>query len=282
MNIRDEILTEFNSLSKMDKGTTLFQVPEDYFISFPEQVVENIRLASATPPVLPRVEEDTLAVPVGYFFDFPGKLMDKIREMDVVVHHNTLPWTDQLKTTPYRVPLNYFENFCSNLLKIIKGASESEEVPADAVTEIGQLSPLLAELRKEQPFSVPDGYFGDTRHSDYLTTKSNKKRVLEFQSLKSIKWARWMAAASVLFIFSIGGWHFFIENQSLNKTGGFEEALARIPDAKIKEWLSNNLDEEDINSLDVNIVDIRSNGQIKSLNSLSSGQLDDYLKNEAW
>jgi len=73
----------------------------------------------------------------------------------------------------YEVPHEYFEGFATHLLNKIK-ALEAR----DASGELKALSPLLAGIRKQNPYSVPDGYFTSMeqkmaesiqQHPDYQT-----------------------------------------------------------------------------------------------------------------
>ena len=55
--------------------------------------------------------------------------------------------------TPYAVPSGYFESLAEAVLAKIKRQNLSP------VSEIAELSPLLAGLSKKMPFSIPDDYF---------------------------------------------------------------------------------------------------------------------------
>jgi hypothetical protein len=57
-------------------------------------------------------------------------------------------------TTPYVVPVGYFEGLAAQIVKSIKA-----EEAVTAAEEIGHLSPLLAGLTKQNPYTVPVGYF---------------------------------------------------------------------------------------------------------------------------
>jgi len=53
----------------------------------------------------------------------------------------------------------------------------------------------------------------------------------------------------------------------MNPNAEFEQSLSRIPDAKIQDWLSNNLDESDINSLKSSL------GNVNAMNSSNAAEV---------
>jgi hypothetical protein len=68
---------------------------------------------------------------------------------------------------PYQVPGGFFEDFADNLMKRIRISaaiySESytgqQNAEVSTLLEISEISPLLAGLRKKNPYQVPAGYF---------------------------------------------------------------------------------------------------------------------------
>jgi hypothetical protein len=68
---------------------------------------------------------------------------------------------------PYKVPGGFFENFVDNLMKQIRiNAADYSEHDAgqqnaevSPLLEISEISPLLVELKKKNPYQVPVGYF---------------------------------------------------------------------------------------------------------------------------
>jgi hypothetical protein len=68
---------------------------------------------------------------------------------------------------PYKVPGGFFEDFADNLMKQIRinaadySESDTGQQNAEVSTllEISEISPLLAGIRKKNPYQVPHGYF---------------------------------------------------------------------------------------------------------------------------
>lgn len=58
---------------------------------------------------------------------------------------------------PYRIPQLYFHEFSEVLMNRIRLADGLGDIDADA--EINQISPLLAGLKKKNPYQVPEGFF---------------------------------------------------------------------------------------------------------------------------
>ena len=72
-----------------------------------------------------------------------------------------------ISNTPYKVPGGFFEDFGDSLMKQIHiNAADYSEPDAgqqnaevSTLLEISEISPLLAGLRKKNPYQVPIGYF---------------------------------------------------------------------------------------------------------------------------
>jgi len=58
---------------------------------------------------------------------------------------------------PYSVPAGYFGHFADLLM--IRIRLESADFSAASSQEIGEISPLLAELKDKNPYRVPEGFF---------------------------------------------------------------------------------------------------------------------------
>ncbi len=91
-------------------------------------------------------------VPENYFEEFAGKVMLRIRSMQT---DETLPSSLINKNTPFTLPpADYFESFAEKMLHRIK-AEKINSVDE----ELAILSPVLSEMKRVTPFSVPHGYF---------------------------------------------------------------------------------------------------------------------------
>ncbi len=87
-----------------------------------------------------------------------------LSELEEIVPHLA---KQGISNIPYKVPRGFFENFGDNLMKRIQiNATDHSESDAgqqnaevSTLLEISEISPLLAGLRKKNPYQVPSGYF---------------------------------------------------------------------------------------------------------------------------
>lgn len=279
MKKKDEIAAELKAITTIIGAEAAddpaFHTPEHYFRDFPDQMTAIIRAMGAdTALSLPVSKEGPFSIPSGYFETLDGNIMARVKLADTIITNisETLPGATQ--EMPFDLPEGYFARFEAELHHKL---FHSEEPVAE---EIKELSPLLASLQKEQPFAVPGGYFNGDSFSRQVQEQQQPK-VIEHPSVRSIKWARWAAAAAVFAIFAMGGLHYLIPGSKQSSRASFEQALAKIPEKNIKEWLSNNMDESDVNNLGSSIANISIPGPA-TMNNLSEQQIRDYLDAEMW
>lgn len=278
MKIQDEIQAELRAMG-VDFGMRraeqhVFCIPENYFLDFPGKMTELIQWAESTEdPKLSLPEKNVFEVPEGYFENFRPALQARLDDFRQITEQSVTPWPST-KVTPYQIPAGYFEGLQKNVQKLLS----QQEIPADQ--EVEQLSPLLSSLKHSQPYQVPAGYFEKAVHAG----GEPRVKALEHPSTRSIKLARWVAAASVIFILMLGGWQFLGNTSGTHLSPGtsFEKSLAEIPNARIKDWLSNNLDEADINGLQLTVADTRSLTTETSLQRFSEEEIIDFLETEVW
>lgn len=203
------------------------------------------------------------SVPAEYFINFSNQMLELIH---CIKTEQTFP-----KQLPYSLPKDYFDA----LPQIIK----NKLIAMPAREEIETLSPLLAGLKDKKTFEVPV--------ENYFEESVPKRNIIPFpepevyNASHRIKWMRWVAAAAILCIFSIGGMTFLkgtdqadISNQSI------QAALANIPDNVIQEYLNNNLDSHELYSN----ISITNNGSSVSsqeerlLNSIPDNQVEQALE----
>lgn len=281
MKNKDEIATELRMLgagfTTGPGAENVFHVPENYFGQFPGQMMDIIK----------HMNDDTLfdisidkngpfTVPSNYFDGLSHEIMLKVKAMDSIVHQGEYMWQDEGKKNPFTLPEGYFTGFEAQLLNRI---SREEIEPQH---EIASISPLLAGLKQEKTFTVPENYFSSETFAEQVKQQEVKAKVIQHPAVKSIKWARWAAAAAVVAIFTFGGFHYLVPSPENAADPSFEQSLAQIPDHKIQEWLSNNMDESDINNLGGSIANISTITTSHTLNSFSEKEIKDYLESEVW
>ena len=248
-----EVLDELKDIgvdwSSHPSDAYLFDVPKGYFDAFPSQVLADIK-ASGSETELNIGLEKTMPfdVPGNYFETFGIGILNKIQHMNKIVEGQVPLFEAVPPTNPYQLPENYFDTFHQNIIgKINADTISSPE-------ELKTISPLLATLKDKVSYVAPMAYFDEIDFSEKIQVKTIETKVLEHPAVKSIKWARWAAAASIVLIFSIGGLRFLGSDMNMSEDQRLEQSLAKIPDAKIQEWLSNNLDESDISNFRVSVT----------------------------
>lgn len=281
MKKKDEIAAELRvwGADFGDEGTIdpIFHTPDNYFASFPDQMTAIIQAMNAdTSLALPVSQTGPFELPQGYFDQFCDQVIAQRKAIETITEQGIYSWSDTRSHAPFHLPENYFSQFEQQLFdKIFR---EEEQVQDEMAT----LSPFLADLKKEQPFAVPKGYFNNDAFAQQVQEqKSRSMKVVEHPSVRSIKWARWAAAAAVIGIFAMGGLHYLIPSRTAADSSSFQHALAQIPEKNIKEWLSSNMDESDINNLGGSITNVSTIAS-PSLNGFSEKEIRDYLQSEAW
>ncbi|WP_157977323.1 hypothetical protein [Taibaiella helva] len=280
MKKKDEIAAELKALTTefgaAVAGEPAFHTPEHYFRDFPGQMKAIIRAMNANTALsLPVSKDGPYSVPPGYFETLEQDILARIKLADTIVTGATISVPGATREIPFELPEGYFARFEQELhQKLFHSETPVQE-------ELQELSPLLAGLQQEQPFAVPGGYFNSDAFVRQVQEQQQPK-VVEHPSVRSIKWARWAAAAAVIAIFAMGGLHYLVPGGKQSSRVSFEQALAKIPEKNIKEWLSNNMDESDINNLGSSIANISIPGPSSTLSNLSEQQIRDYLDAEMW
>lgn len=253
MKKKAEILDELKDIgvdwNSNPTDAYLFDVPNGYFDTLPSQIMANIKASESETELNPTLNnaltKSTLFdVPENYFDALSNNILSKIHARDAIIEGNVQIFKSVSAENPYHLPENYFESLSRNVFdRIVSDDIVSSE-------EIESISPLLATLKHKNSYETPDTYFNAIDFAEKIQVKTIETKVVEHPAVKSIKWARWAAAASIILIFSVGGAKFLGTNSaSVNPDQKLEQSLAKIPDAKIQEWLANNIDEIDISSL---------------------------------
>jgi len=245
----------------------VFHVPEHYFDQFPSRIMESIH-ASVMPAALQLDirKEGPYEVPAPYFETLSDSILQKVKARDAVIY-GAPSFKTLSATTSYQLPDHYFESLSQQITDRL-GLNA-----ANATEEIETISPLLAGLKAQASYETPAAYFNAADFSREVQQQSFEQKTVEHPAVKSIKWARWAAAAAVIFLFSISGFRFLNADLDKNPDAAFEKGISKISDARIKEWLSNNLDESDLTSLGDGLANSAKSNN--TLDHLTKEQLED-------
>jgi len=269
--ILEELTSLKSTLGNFEDGIQLFHVPEGYFEHLPGQILENIKASHKETEFNIAIEKTgPYSVPEGYFEQFGNKVLNKIKNIDSITESKIQSFDNAARMETYQLPTDFFASFEQDLFKKIGIRSEN------AVQETAAISPLVASLRDKPSYKVPEKYFNANDLSEKVQTKTIERKVVEHPSVKSIKWARWAAAASIILIFSIGGFRFLSPHSALSSEAKFEKSLAQIPEYQLREWLSNNLDETDVNSLSASLLNSKDLKTKQALENITEEDIETY------
>ena len=170
----------------------------------------NSTLATVTP-------QNPYTVPVGYFDGLAARVLNRIKAMEAANAAEELGYlspvlSDISKQIPYSVPQGYFEGLAEKAMQSISESSDylqkvtKESFGQTANEEMETLSPLLNSLKKEMPYTVPQGYFESLSEN---ISKEESKPATKVISITSRKWFRYAAAAVVVGMIITTGLLFF-------------------------------------------------------------------------
>jgi hypothetical protein len=135
------------------------------------------------------------------------------------------------KATPFSVPDDYFSGLSHSIMSKIKAVEE-----ISVVDELFNLSPVLASLKKENLYAVPDGYFEQLDASSLVHQSKKPATVVRLLERKTI--IRLAAAASVVLMIAFGLSRF---TRSTNQLDGYvKQGLKEYnTEAKLNQELEN-------------------------------------------
>jgi|GEM_PF-3093285 len=174
------------------------------------------------------------------------------------------------KNQPYYIPENYFATLAYSLLEKI-----NKEAVAD---ELEKLSPLIASIKKETSFSVPDTYFTDIpKKSVDATTKSKLISLTPIRNLYKLA-----VAASLVGIMAVAVYTF---NKSTGANNAYTTNITQEVIDKKVEMLSDNEIQEYLNKQDVISLVTSSSIEIENYNEtnnffelMSDEEIKQYLQ----
>ena len=194
-------------------------------------------------------QQNVYSVPVGYFDRLAVQVMKRIKALEAI---------DAKEELGLLSPL-----LADNILHTVRESNDYQT----AEEELESISPLLSGLKKDNPYTVPAGYFENTTEKIVLEENKTATKVI---SLSGRKWFRYAAAAVVTGLIVLSGFLF------LNKNNGDAE-----PGSKVMAKITNDVKNMDIDQQDdlIDFIDAGLNGkesaQLKSDNK--STEIKDML-----
>ena len=208
--------------------------------------------------------QNIYSVPNGYFEGLAEQVLNRIRAMEVSNAAEELGYLSPIlsnisKQLPYAIPAGYFEGLEEKLLQTVRDSSDylhKESFGQTATEELVTLSPLLSGLKKEMPYSVPQGYFENLADVKTKVSKTETKVI----SLGTQKWFRYAAAAVVVGV--IATLSFMLINR--DKVTADEDSYAwvkknikKVSTEKIDEFIQLTDEDKSVASIDIKIEDVK-------------------------
>lgn len=169
----------------------------------------------------------------------------------------------------YSVPAGYFESFPANLMAAIRAAENKQEV----AEELSELSPLLASMPKQTPFTAPDSYFEGLGHEVILRRNQSQSGRIVTMGRRVKLFKRCLAAAAVAGVISIGA---VMLSKSYNEHS-LDRQLAQISDQEIIDFLQSNTDAFDNENIFTN-VSLEEEAPSVLPEELSEAEIESYLE----
>ena len=200
--------------------------------------------------------QEVYEVPAGYFEELTVQVLNRIRALqsdsaaDELGHLSPTLLTIS-KEMPYSIPSDYFNGLEIKMLEhVLQNSSslQAESIEQSSREELESISPLLAGLKKDMPYTVPQGYFEgiDTARNDNRDTGSGGKVI----SIASTKWFRYAAAAVVTSIIAVTVLILSADRNTVKSLAEFEKKLnkelKKMSDKELNDFIQYTDTERDV------------------------------------
>lgn len=193
--------------------------------------------------------EAPFTVPAGYFEQLPAAIMLQIQ---LETLRSGMPAVQQNPT----IPAGYFDGLPQTIMQRIK-AEETSTVSS----ELASLSPFLAAIPRQIPFTVPEGYFESLQVNHPLP--ATPLRVVHRN--KASTWIKWTVAACLTALMGSSAILFMVSDDN---THGkiIEKQLEDLNDQDIVEYLQTHTDPFDNDAIFASSVSVESTPVQNQLN----------------
>jgi hypothetical protein len=207
--------------------------------------------------------ENIYTVPVGYFEGFASQVFARIKALEATEAKDELnilsPYLNNLsKEIPFKTPAGYFDALDERMMNLVRSSADylhKESFGQTTDEELESLSPLLQSLKKENPYTIPQGYF-----ENLSVPVVEKTKVV---SMVNRKWLRYAVAAMMIGLISMVGISII-----KNNTG---DPIAKIEKKATKEI--NKSSNEELNDFIQN-----TSTDVAAIEKKSDVELNDLLK----
>jgi hypothetical protein len=172
--------------------------------------------------------EVPFTVPAGYFEHLPAAILLQIQLDDLRSGTTAVP------NQPQTVPSGYFEKLPQAILQRIQTEEETSSITS-VHAELEAISPFLAAIPKQAPFTVPIGYFESLR--------ANSSPVIPLwvaHRNRTATWLKWTVAACLTAFIGSSAILFVLNNNNHHNT--IERQLEDLNDQDIVNYLQTHTD----------------------------------------
>jgi len=176
-------------------------------------------------------------LPAEYFETFPEQMMKRIRTVSLSAKEeleSLSPLLNSLsKQIPFDLPVNYFQDLSEQVLVGVKAIEFVNE-------ELENLSPLMNSLKSKSLYKVPFGYFG-TLPEMILNKVKNQEERGKLISIRPVRrLMKYAVAAIFVGVIAIGSW-FVLNNQPgvIQPTAKVENAVHQASDEEMLNFIQN-------------------------------------------
>lgn len=185
-------------------------------------------LKEITPALLHVNKQEVYVPPVGYFDDLALQIRKRIID------------SEQVQT----VPQEYFNELSSNILSRIHKSAVAN--PSSTLEEKDVSFPLLEQIGKANPYSVPSNYFEQLAiNPRFAKTEAKVVKMLSFRRIAS-----YAIAACFVGVLSVTAIKFFSKPEpptaSLPICTNLDDCLASVDDQAIQQYLEGNSTLDDL------------------------------------
>ena len=119
---------------KKEESAFLYDTPKNYFLDFPEVMLQDIQAMEADEIKLNLSQDHPYNIEPDYFIEFPNQVLDliKIEETNSAYFINQLP-----KQSPFHIPENFYASFETELFQKMNIQYQKQE------DDLVELSPLF-------------------------------------------------------------------------------------------------------------------------------------------
>jgi hypothetical protein len=264
MENRNDILNELREISPVlvaAEKVNVYTVPAGYFNDLAGNILQLIKEENS--PFLSGINKQAGHVPEGYFDTLADSILGKIKAQQNEAYYPVLDTVS--KQNVYTVPDGYFETLAAAVSGEIK-ARENEA-----------FYPVLDKISKQNVYAVPDGYFETL--SEVVAAKVSQPQTKVVSMGKRTGWFKYAAAASVVFMLTLGVYK-FTGSTNTKMDAVTKEGMAIAKDNKFEEVLTNVAEEDIIQYLQKEGADVETALVAQTIDEKDLPSQEDYLLDE--